>query len=182
MKHQKGFTFAEVIIVLFIISILATISASNWTSFIQKQRVRIATDRVMIKLSEAQSEAKRTKTSISVEFKTLDGIPYFSKHHHNDKQNWKPLLNEFEIKPKQIDIFPQKYNEVITYNHIGAVSTSKALPYTIKIAAPDRDANPSYRKCVVVWTLLGWKKIGSRSEDCPTRKGATPARGKIIYF
>ncbi|MGD1714510.1 pilus assembly FimT family protein [Dapis sp. BLCC M172] len=182
MKHQKGFTFVEVIISLFIISILATIVAPSWVSFIQKQRVRIATDQVMRILSEVQSEAKKTKTSISVEFKTIDGIPYFSKHHHNDKPNWKPLLNVFEIKPKQIDIFPQKYNKVITYNHIGAVSTSTQVPYTIKIAAPHRHANPSYRKCVVVKTLLGAKEIGSKRSQCPTRKGATPTRGKIFYF
>ncbi|MEM1172748.1 MAG: hypothetical protein AAGJ08_27645 [Cyanobacteria bacterium P01_H01_bin.35] len=61
----------------------------------QKQRVKIAAYQVMRILSEAQSEAKRTKTSISVEFKTQNGIPQFSKHHHHDKQNWKPLLNEF---------------------------------------------------------------------------------------
>ncbi|NEO55637.1 MAG: prepilin-type N-terminal cleavage/methylation domain-containing protein [Okeania sp. SIO3B5] len=180
MKYQKGFTFFEVIISLLIISILATISASSWTNFIQKQRVRTATFQVMRILSEVQLEAKRRKTSISVQFKTLDNIPYFSKYHHNDKPNWKPLLNEFGVKPRQIEVFGQLNNLTVTFNHIGAVSTS--VPYTIKIAAPTRNADPSYRRCVVVWTLLGYKKIGTRFSECPTWKGATPAKGKMIYF
>ncbi|WP_287525259.1 type II secretion system protein [Okeania sp. SIO2C2] len=163
-----------------IVSILAGIVAPSWVSFLQKQRVKIAAYQVMKILSEAQSEAKTAKTSITVQFKTRDGIPQFSKHHHNDKRNWKPLLNEFYIKPRQIDIFGQKGNLTITYNHIGAVSTQ--IPYTIKIAAPHRHATPSYRKYVVLETLLGNKKIGSKPSQCPTRKGATPTKGKPVYF
>ncbi|MGD1807604.1 hypothetical protein ACP6PL_19500 [Dapis sp. BLCC M126] len=108
-------------------------------NFIQKQRIKIAEYQVMRILSEAQSKAKTTKTSISVEFKTLDGIPYFSKHHHNDTPNWKPLLNEFGVKPRQIEIFRQLNNLTITFNYIGAVSTQ--VPYTIKIGAPSHNAD-----------------------------------------
>lgn len=180
MKYQKGFTFFEVIISLFIISILATIGALSWMNFIQKQRIKIAAYQVMRRLSEAQLEAKRTRTSISVRFKTRDGIPQFSRHHPNDRENWKPFPDQLGVKPGQIEIFGQLDNLTITFNHIGAVSTP--VPYTIKIAAPSRNADPSYRRCVVVWTLLGEKRIGSSFSECPTRKGATPAKGKIIWI
>jgi prepilin-type N-terminal cleavage/methylation domain-containing protein len=68
-KGDGGFTLLEVLIVVFIVGIFASIAAPSWLAFINRQRVRTLNDRVLQSLRLAQSEAKRTKRDITVTFK-----------------------------------------------------------------------------------------------------------------
>src|SRR4028119_22871 len=69
-KGDGGFTLLEVLIVVFILGIFASIAAPSWLAFINRQRVRTVNDRVFQSLRLAQSEAKRTKRDITITFDT----------------------------------------------------------------------------------------------------------------
>jgi prepilin-type N-terminal cleavage/methylation domain-containing protein len=67
-KGDKGFTIIELLIIVLILGIFASIAAPSWLAFINRQRVRTVNDRVLQSLRLAQSEAKRTKRDITVTF------------------------------------------------------------------------------------------------------------------
>jgi len=68
-KSDGGFTLLEVLIIMILLGIFASIAAPSWLAFINRQRVRTVNDRVFQSLRLAQSEAKRTKRDITVTFK-----------------------------------------------------------------------------------------------------------------
>ena len=67
-KSDGGFTLLEVLIIVLIVGIFASIAAPSWLAFINRQRVRTVNDRVLQTLRSAQSEAKRTKRDITITF------------------------------------------------------------------------------------------------------------------
>ncbi|MEG4278796.1 prepilin-type N-terminal cleavage/methylation domain-containing protein [Microcoleus sp. MON1_C1] len=67
-KSDGGFTLLEVLVIALIIGIFSSIAAPSWEAFINRQRVRTVNDRVFQSLRLAQSEAKRTKSSVTVTF------------------------------------------------------------------------------------------------------------------
>jgi type II secretory pathway pseudopilin PulG len=67
-KKEAGFTIIELLIIVLILGIFASIAVPSWLAFINRQRVRTVNDRVFQSLRLAQSEAKRTKRDITVTF------------------------------------------------------------------------------------------------------------------
>lgn len=74
-KGDGGFTLLEVLVIALIVGILSSIAAPGWLAFINRQRVRTVNDRVFQSLRLAQSEAKRTKREVRIEFDTTVDPP-----------------------------------------------------------------------------------------------------------
>jgi type II secretory pathway pseudopilin PulG len=68
-KGDEGYTIIELLIIVLILGIFASIAAPSWQAFINRQRVRTVNDRVLQSLRSAQSEAKRSKRDVTVTFK-----------------------------------------------------------------------------------------------------------------
>lgn len=62
MKNS-GFTLIELLVAIAVAGILAAIAAPSWLSFVQQRRLSAATDRVYQAVRAAQSEARQTKTT-----------------------------------------------------------------------------------------------------------------------
>ena len=69
-KGDNGYTLLELIVVVILLGVLASIAAPGWLGFINRQRVRTVNDRVFQSLRLAQSEAKRTKRDVKITFDT----------------------------------------------------------------------------------------------------------------
>ncbi len=72
-KDESGFTLVELLVVVILVGVIAAIAAPGWIGFVNQRRVNAANDVIFNALQEAHSEAKRTKLSYSVSFKTGSG-------------------------------------------------------------------------------------------------------------
>ena len=111
-RSTSGFTLLEVLVVIVMIGILSTVAAPSWIAFIEQRKVNtINENSIMRAIQQAQTEAKKSKRSYSVSFRTQNSLPQFVVHLTKDSDedsakdndlNWEPLSKGFEIKPEQI--------------------------------------------------------------------------------
>lgn len=58
---NSGFTLPEMLVVIVLISILATIGISNWLAFVDTRRLNTAQNEVYYAMRQAQSQATKDK-------------------------------------------------------------------------------------------------------------------------
>jgi len=168
----------ELIVIVLILGILASIAAPGWLGFINRQRVRTVNDRVFQSLRLAQSEAKRTKRDVTVTFNpgTATETP---------KVTFNPALatggseqkldGGGEVKPGTIALLTNAttadtdlpLNSII-FDYQGNV---KKLPpstpnarFVVSVAASPNGA----KQCAIVETIIGGMRTGEGTTDCPT--------------
>lgn len=171
-KGDGGFTLLEVLVIALIVGILSSIAAPSWLAFINRQRVRTVNDRVFQSLRLAQSEAKRTKTSVTITFdKTVDPpkitfVPALATGGSEQK-----LDAGGEIKPNTIALTfnkpdstdPKKSSLVFDYQ--GNLTTG-TTPFVVAVAPADGGT----KQCVIVDTLLGGMRTAEGNDPvtgCP---------------
>ncbi|MEG4867051.1 MULTISPECIES: prepilin-type N-terminal cleavage/methylation domain-containing protein [unclassified Microcoleus] len=158
-KNDAGFTLIEVLIIVLILGIFASIAAPSWLGFINRQRVRTVNDRVLQTLRSAQSEAKRNKSDRVVTFLATD--PPTVTINGNAQQ----LNVGGEIKPRQITLLTNKQTATpansITFDYQGNPAAG-TTPFVVTVAP----VGGGTKQCVIVQTLLG----GMRTDEginCP---------------
>lgn len=110
LKADAGFTIIELLVVVIIIGILATISAPSWFGFISQRRANAVNEYILRALQEAQSQAKNKKISYSVSLRApVNEIPQVAVHKGSGAADIPPdnspmwrSLGETSIKQGQI--------------------------------------------------------------------------------
>ncbi|MBE9123852.1 prepilin-type N-terminal cleavage/methylation domain-containing protein [Tychonema sp. LEGE 07199] len=175
-KNDAGFTLIEVLIIVLILGIFASIAAPSWLGFINRQRVRTVNDRVLQTLRSAQSEAKRNKSDRVVTFTLSD--PPTATIKTDPAQN--PPLQTVtfdgggEIKAKQIKLSVASCpkgvctdtTQPLTFNYNGVVdinnSNNPKLPLVVTVSA----VGGGIKQCVIVETLIGGMRT-AEGNNCP---------------
>jgi len=172
-KGDGGFTLLEVLIIVLIVGIFASIAAPSWLAFINRQRVRTVNDRVFQSLRLAQSEAKRTKREITVTFNydpnatpvvdppTVTFTPPLATGGSTQTLN-----GGGEIKPGTIALIFNTPNSTnpqtssLVFDYQGNPSTT---PFVVTVA-PANAPNSSARQCARVETLIGGMRTAEGTE------------------
>ncbi|MEG4347416.1 prepilin-type N-terminal cleavage/methylation domain-containing protein [Microcoleus sp. A003_D6] len=182
-KGDKGYTLIELLIIVLILGIFASIAAPSWLAFINRQRVRTVNDRVFQTLRLAQSEAKRTKSDRVVTFNTPATDPPTATIKTDPAQN--PPLQTLnfdvggEIKPGTIILSTNAttadtdlpLNSII-FDYQGNVkklpSTNPAIPgrFVVSVSA----VNGGGKQCAIVETIIGGMRTAEGNDPvtgCP---------------
>jgi prepilin-type N-terminal cleavage/methylation domain-containing protein len=179
-KGDGGFTLLEVLIVVIMVGIFAAIAAPSWLAFINRQRVRTVNDRVFQSLRLAQSEAKRNKRDIRIEFDTTVDPPKVKFDPPLATGGSEQKLDAGgEIKPGTIALTTNAtagfYIEVppipansIVFDYQGNV---KALPPSTNPAITNArfvvrvsTVNGAAKQCAIVETIIGGMRTAEGKE------------------
>ncbi len=114
-RSIAGFTMIELLVVIAIAAVMAAILAPSWLSFVNNQRISQVNQQVYSLLQDTQRQAKRTKTTYNVSFRTrtatIDGrsqvVAEYTVHPETTHpsniadQYWRRLGEEQSIRPGQ---------------------------------------------------------------------------------
>ncbi|MEG4201869.1 prepilin-type N-terminal cleavage/methylation domain-containing protein [Microcoleus sp. Pol12A5] len=180
-KGDGGFTLLEVLVIALIIGIFSSIAAPSWLGFINKQRVRTVNDRVFQSLRLAQSEAKRTKSSVTVTFNPTDPPTVTFIPPLATGGSTQTLNAGGEIKPGTITLLTNATGSVvdadlplnsIIFDYQGNVkklpSTNPAIPGRFVVSVST--VNGAAKQCAIVETIIGGMRTAEGNDPvtgCP---------------
>lgn len=158
MRRQRGITLVEILVTIFILSLLLAVGIPNFTLWIQNTQIRTGADAMLNGLQTARNEAIRRNTCVQVKFDTIagqtgyrvnlcadpDGTPLLSRSHEESSGNAQALT-----VPAAVD--------TVSFNALGRVvdpnpSDGSATISQINLDNPTMNAADSRELRIVIPT------------------------------
>ena len=173
-KDDKGFTLLEVLVIALIVGILSSIAAPSWLGFINRQRVRTVNDRVLQSLRSAQSEAKRTKSEVTVTLNASADPPTITFNPPLATGGSTQQLNAGgDIKPGQVKLTHNAASltpaNSIVFDYQGNVKKlppDPSDPDNTRLVVTVAPSGGGTKQCAIVETLIGGMRT-AEGNDCP---------------
>ncbi len=177
-KGDGGFTLLEVLVIVLILGIFASIAAPSWLAFINRQRVRTVNDRVLQTLRSVQSDAQRTKSDRTVTFNPTDPptVTINTVPPQTSPLQTVTFDGGGEIKQRQVKLSAASCPggacaapvTPLTFNFNGVVDiNSPPLPFVVTVSTVDGGS----KQCVIVETLLGGMRTAEGEYKSATKEG-----------
>jgi prepilin-type N-terminal cleavage/methylation domain-containing protein len=150
-KHrQAGITLTEVLVVIVIAGILATIAAPGWLGFQANNALSVAQDEVFQSIRQAQMQAVNTQQSWQAKFRDVQQLEWAVGASASGAANWQPMQAKVRIAPNETTLKRDADGAYfVEFNYKGNVT-----PPFGRISLASRRGGDQ-RRCVFVSTLLG---------------------------
>ena len=174
-KNNLGFTLVETMIAIVIVGILAAIAAPSWIAFVNTRRLGVAQDLVYRAMREAQSNAKRDKTTWQASFQENNGIVQWAIHPADynsfipNNINWNNLDQNIQVSKDKNNL-----NQCETTLNQPNASCPATGPWRVQFDYKGRPPagvselgqitlssnNSGSQRCVYISTILGAMRTG----------------------
>jgi len=149
---KQGFTLWENLIVLAIIGILSAILTPSWLSFLTNYRLNVAQEQVYQALRQAQSQAKKEKSTWQASFKQENGIVKWAVHPilvNPANGVWHSLDSAVQL---DLETTLQESHGIrhIQFDDLGAIRKPPLGTVTLSMKS-----GGTAKRCVIVSTILG---------------------------
>lgn len=148
----SGLTLIEMLVVIVIGSILATILALGWLGFQTTNTLNTAQDSVFQAIRQAQAQALSTRQAWQVGFREINNRVEWATYATSSPPttaDWQPLLSGVRIAPNETTLGKNGNNYFVEFNYKG-----HAAPPFGRLSLASNWGSRS-RRCVFVSTLLG---------------------------
>ncbi|MEH1850076.1 MAG: type II secretion system protein [Nostoc sp.] len=184
---NSGFTLPEMLVVVVLIGILATLGISNWLAFVEIHRLNTAQNEVYYAMRQAQSQATKDKLTKQATFRIQNGVVQWAVHQaeagqfipnavktngnlwHNLEPNTGIDEEENNKGKKETTLRKQTSQQVwrVIFNYqgcpiyeVGDECTNTSLRTLGQITLYSQNAG-KVKRCVYVSTILGAIKTGN---------------------
>ncbi|MBG1266595.1 type II secretion system protein [Nostoc sp. WHI] len=151
-KHSNsGFTLPEMLIVVLLVGILATLAIPNWLAFVDTRRLNTAQDEVYYAMRQAQRQATKDKLTWQASFREQDGIVQWAVHPatvNPSSANWNNLNSNVRLDAETTLQISNGVRQ-IKFNYTGNIVS---LPRSITISSK---YGGKAKRCVYISTILG---------------------------
>lgn len=104
-NSQKGYTLIEILVIVIVIGILASVVVLFWRGFIKNRTVEQALKEATLALREAQSTAQKEKVTYTIRFQNKAGIAQYSIFPEGDSPtDWDSLSNASSVVTSNSEI------------------------------------------------------------------------------
>ncbi|MEH2192053.1 MAG: type II secretion system protein [Nostoc sp.] len=180
---SSGFTLPEILVVVLLIGILATLGISNWLAFVETRRLNTAQNQVYLAMRQAQSKATKEKLTWQASFRIQNDIIQWSVHQaeveqfipdvvknndslwHNLEPNTRIYQEENNKGKKETTLRKHPSQQIwrVLFNYQGCPISEIGNQCTIaglgQITFYSLNAGKA-RRCVYVSTILGAMRTG----------------------
>jgi prepilin-type N-terminal cleavage/methylation domain-containing protein len=151
-RTTAGFTLVEMIVVIAIVGILASIAGASFLGWLARMRVNAAQHTALQAIRQAQMTAKLRKSTWQASFREQNGKVQWAVHPDNSVPNlWNTLEQEgVKLDPANTTFYKDNKNSLwrVQFNHKGHANGQLGrINLTTSTGTPKR--------CVFVSTLLG---------------------------
>ncbi|MEH2146294.1 pilus assembly FimT family protein [Nostoc sp.] len=169
-NYNSGFTLPEMLVVVVLIGILATLEIPNWLAFVETQRLNTAQNKVHLAMHQAQRQATKEKLTWQASFREQNGIIQWAVHPatvNPSDANWNNLDSNVRL---DAETTLQESNGIrqIQFDYRGNVRQPPLGRITLSSKYGGK-----VKRCVVVSTILGAMRI--------EKDHSTAENGKYCY-